>query len=75
MKTLQEVKIEDLLPSSLLRDSNVRDIAKSLDPELKLVTLRANEALILPRIDELDERIIDLLAWQYHVDFYQPVSA
>ncbi len=71
MKTLSEIEIQDLLPENLLLDKNIRDICEALNPELKLVTGSAREALIMPRIDELDERIIDMLAWQYHVDFYE----
>ena len=71
MKDIHEVKLEDIMPSSLTGDQNVLDTARSLDEEMRLVTGATREALILPRLDELDERIIDMLAWEYHVDFYE----
>mgnify|MGYP002853166183 CR=1 FL=1 len=71
MKTLQEIKLQDIMPENLVKDSNTNLIAESLNDELRLITEASSEALILPRIDELDERIIDILAWQYHVDFYE----
>lgn len=45
--------------------------AKSLDDELQRVTASCVEVLHLPRLDELPEAVIDLLAWQWHVDFYE----
>ena len=33
---------------------------------------KPRNALLLPRLDELSEEVIDLLAWQWHVDFYEP---
>lgn len=59
------------MPQNLIQDSGVKNAAEALDPELRLVTGSANEALILKRLDELPERVIDMLAWQYHVDFYE----
>ena len=70
MKKLQDLKLIDILPDSLLLDENIKKICEAIDPELRLINAASRESLIMPRIDELDEQIIDLLAWQYHVDFY-----
>ena len=40
--------------------------------ELQKITEATKEALLLPRLGELSEAVIDLLAWQWHVDFYEP---
>jgi phage tail P2-like protein len=46
----------------------------ALDPEMAGVSREIREALIYSRIDELPEPAVDLLAWQLHVDFYEPVT-
>jgi phage tail P2-like protein len=52
----------------------VQSIIAALDPELRSVSFDTREALIYSRIGELPEPVIDLLAWQFHVDFYEPES-
>ena len=71
MKLINEIILQDVMPSNLLKDSNTNAIAESLNSELGQVSQVTREALILPRLDELDEQIVDMLAWQYHVDFYE----
>ena len=71
MKLIDDLKLQDIMPPNLIRDSNTNNIAESINSNLAQVTGVSREALILPRIDELDERVIDILAWQYHVDFYE----
>ena len=71
VKLIDEIILQDVMPSNLLKDSNTNAIAESLNNELGQVSQVTREALILPRLDELDEQVIDMLAWQYHVDFYE----
>jgi len=73
-KNIREISLADIVPSSILNDPQVQASIKTLDPELQKVTHDIREALILSRIDELPEDVLDLLAWQYHVDFYEPVG-
>lgn len=70
MKTVETVRVEDLLPSSLARSQTVRDVAKACGASLHDVVERMSGLLIYSRIDELDESVVDDLAWQFHVDFY-----
>lgn len=70
MKTVSTVRVEDLLPSSLARSQTVRDVAKACGASLHDVVERMSGLLIYSRIDELDESVVDDLAWQFHVDFY-----
>lgn len=70
IKTLDDISLKDITPENLYSDSNIKAIVKALDPELKLITQAANDTLILPRINELPESLLDILAWQLHVDFY-----
>lgn len=70
MKTVNTVSVEDLLPSSLARSQTVRDVAKACGASLHDVVDQMSGLLIYSRIDELDEAVVDDLAWQFHVDFY-----
>lgn len=70
MKTVNTISVEDLLPSSLARSQTVRDVAKACGASLHDVVDRMSGLLIYSRIDELDEAVVDDLAWQFHVDFY-----
>ena len=74
LKDLQSVSLLDILPPNLLEDAQIYAAAKSLDDELQRVTTACREVLHLPRLDELPEAVLDLLAWQWHVDFYEPLG-
>ena len=71
-KDLQSVSLLDILPPNLLADKQIYVAARALDDELQKITAATRNALLLPRLDELSEDVIDLLAWQWHVDFYEP---
>lgn len=73
-KDLQSVSLIDILPPNLLADKQIYAAAWALDDELQKITAATRNALLLPRLDELSEEVIDLLAWQWHVDFYEPVG-
>lgn len=70
MKTLHDISLADITPYNLLNSKPIPDIIPALDPELNSVTHSVHEAVILARIDELDDVTLDLLAWQFHADFY-----
>ena len=70
-KTLKELSFLDLAPSSITGDAKVQSIIKAADLELHRVAGNIEKVLILPRLDELPENVLDLLAWQWHVDFYE----
>ncbi|MBR0249507.1 MAG: phage tail protein I [Synergistaceae bacterium] len=71
-KELEVISLQDVIPYSITGDKNVQAILKSVDPQLQEVSQSVREAFILSRFDELPENVIDLLAWQWHVDFYEP---
>ena len=73
-KDLQSASLLDILPPNLLADKKINAAARALDDELQKITAATRAALILPRIDELSEEVIDLLAWQWHVDFYEELT-
>ncbi|HML88940.1 MAG TPA: phage tail protein I [Methylomusa anaerophila] len=48
--------------------------AQALDRELQAVTAAIPLTVLFARIDVLPEEVLDVLAWQLHVDFYEPVG-
>lgn len=74
MVDIKTVRLCDLLPVNIRADPDVEAAAQAIDRELQSVTADVKEALLLPRLDELPESVLDLLAWQWHVDFYEPIG-
>lgn len=74
MTNLHQLKLIDLAPSSIKNDPQVIAISDALDKQMKEVTDLIIETVLIPRIDKLSEEVIDLLAWQFHVDFYEPLG-
>lgn len=72
MVDIAQIKMIDLVPSSIKDDPAIQAAAAVLDTELRKVTAAIPTTLLLPRLDELAEDIVDSLAWQFHVDFYEP---
>jgi len=73
-KQYDDILLGDILPDSISDISEVKIAANIIDPELLSASLAIREALLLSRINELPENVIDLLAWQYHVDMYEPLA-
>lgn len=71
IKKMESLSLLDILPANLLSDKRVAAAAQALDAELQAVTKATTETIHLPRLDELPEAVVDLLAWQWHVDFYE----
>lgn len=74
IRELQSLSLLDILPANLLEDKKVAAAAQALDAELQAVTRATVETMHLPRLEVLPEAVIDLLAWQWHVDFYEPIG-
>jgi phage tail P2-like protein len=71
MISIYEVSIMDLLPPNLKEDPDMIAAAKAVDNDFLLLTNEVKQCILLPRIEEItDPDLIDLLAWQMHVDFY-----
>ena len=69
MISLDKLKISDIMPERLTT-KEILAITNALDIEMMEITEAIKEAIILPLINEMSEDIIDNLAWQFHVDFY-----
>lgn len=72
MIDIYQLSLVDILPESLKQDPVIVAMAKALDPEFKAVSAAIKETILLALIDELPSEVVDLLAWQRHVDFYGP---
>lgn len=70
MSDLSKIDLKSLLPSSIADDETVRAICDSIAGKLQMIDEKSELVLLLPRLDYLPEVLIDELAWQYHVDFY-----
>ena len=71
-KELEVISLRDIIPRSIANDKNVKAIISAADPEFQKVSQDTREAFIISRISELPENVVDLLAWQWHVDSYEP---
>ncbi|WP_170932735.1 phage tail protein I [Desulfosporosinus sp. FKB] len=70
MIDIYSVSVLDLLPPNLKQDPDMIAASKAVDSEFTLVVNEVQDCIILPRIDELESDLVDLLAWELHVDFY-----
>ena len=70
MNELHKLNLKELLPSSIAGDETIRNICDAIVEKLQMINEKANLVLLLPRLDQLPENLVDELAWQYHVDFY-----
>lgn len=63
--------IKQTLPESIKNDTEAQNICDAIQPEFDAAYDDIVNVLLLPRLDELSEALLDELAWQYHVDFYR----
>ncbi|MCY7486426.1 phage tail protein I [Paenibacillus alvei] len=72
MINIQQVNLLDILPSNLKSDPNIVAAAQAINTELRAVTEDIRKLSIYDRFNEWTDEETDELAWQYHVDFYDP---
>lgn len=61
-----------ILPTILQEDERLNAAAKALERALADLSNAALEGLFLPRLDVLPSELLNALANQYHVDFFEP---
>lgn len=71
MANIYSVNLLDILPESIKNDPQVQAMAEAVSQEIQSVSSDIALCILLARLDELPEEIVDLLAWQTHVDFYE----
>lgn len=67
-----------LMPDALKQDEKMIALAKGLAEELLTASGQIKNVLIYSRIDELPEELVDILAYDMHVDWYDysyPIEA
>ena len=67
--------LKKLLPISIAGDEKFQAIADACDAELEKVYENAEIPAILSRIDQLPEPVLDLLAWQFHIEGWELASS
>lgn len=69
-RDIYTVNFADYLPGALKQDPKIRAIAEAVTKEALTVSGEIENVLIYSRIDELPEALIDILAYDMHVDWY-----
>lgn len=69
-RDLISLPFADLLPESIAADGNVSASAGAIESPLKATANEIIKTIILARLDEQPERVVDFLGWQFHVDNY-----
>lgn len=72
MISLQAISLLNLLPENIRSDGTVFAAAQAIDTELQALTGLVYQLSHFDRMDQLSESETDELAWQYHVDYYDP---
>ncbi len=68
--------IKELLPPSIAQSENIKALAEASDSVFQKLFAEVINAIILPRINEItDETLLDLLAWQFHIEGYELASS
>ncbi|MGM9562126.1 MAG: phage tail protein I [Phascolarctobacterium sp.] len=70
MLKLENQALKQTLPISIASDKTVQDICDAIAVKLLDINNKTALLLLLPRLEQLSEALVDELAWQYHVDFY-----
>lgn len=70
MNDIASVDLLRLLPPSLKEDPKIVAFAQAVAEELQVTNALIRLNLIYARIDELDETLLDILAYDMHVDWY-----
>lgn len=70
MIDIHSLSLKDITPPNIAQDENISALISAIDPQLQQLSYASLEPLIMARIDELPENVLDLLAWQLHADFY-----
>ncbi|MDR0546154.1 MAG: phage tail protein I, partial [Dysgonamonadaceae bacterium] len=72
---LSNISILNLMPPNLASDLNIKMAAEAFDEVLRDIIQKIPNVAVIPNLvlnKTVDAVLIDLLAWQFHVDFYDP---
>lgn len=71
-KSLKTLPFVSLLPDSISQDDSVAAAAAALDGVLQETGEAIGKLSLWGRIEEIEEPLLSLLAWQLHVDLWDP---
>ena len=69
-RDIYSTNFADYLPGSLKKDPKIIALAEAVTDQLLEVSDKINLVLIYSRIDELPEDLVDILAYDLHIDWY-----
>jgi phage tail P2-like protein len=72
LMTLADVDTTRLLPAPLAEDPDVQAFSAALDPEWQAIAAAIPLLGVLATIDQQPDEVVDRLAWQFHVDYWEP---
>jgi len=81
MTDIYTINLIDILPQSIKEDPQVKAMATAISHELQEISNEIHRCILIPRVIKLQDPdyplefpdgVVDLLAWQFHVDFYNP---
>lgn len=71
MKTIDDVKLADIMPDSISHDKNVSAAATSIDKQLRALAGYVDIGTLIVNIDKLPSGVLDHLAMQYDVSVWR----
>ncbi|MGN0887229.1 MAG: phage tail protein I [Candidatus Spyradenecus sp.] len=71
MKTLEEMRLADVLPGSLAHDQTVRPAAAAIDPQLTAVAGLVDMPALYTQLDRLPSLALDHLAMQFDLTVWR----
>ena len=66
MNKLDDVQLKTIAPPSINNDKNVQALCDAIDVKLREIAAASGLVLLLPRLDELPEEIVDELVDQIY---------
>lgn len=70
MQNIRNFSLLSLVPPSLQSDPQVQAACAALEGELQAVSNDIDQIMIISKLDQQSAAVVDNLAWQWHVDFY-----
>lgn len=70
MIKIDNIQFDKILPYSIKNDETVKNIVQVLDKTFNKISVNIDKVLLWDKIDILPEEILDLLAYQLKVDYY-----
>lgn len=68
--TIYDVDFSAYIPTALQHDPKIMALSKAISEQLTEASGKIESVLIYSRIDELPEELVDILAYDLHVDWY-----